>query len=122
MFKLFFCLDSFHITTSATHSTVMAWAVNSIFRRTLDLIDGQDDFSQHTQRQHRKHYLSGMHEPFFPTPDQQAIFQKYFPSYLSLLPQGQEAFLRQQTMKTPVHIKPLAECPVKLDFQKARPL
>src|SRR5579864_3140443 len=118
---LFSYLDS-RIVVVIADLAILALAISSIFGRVKDHIDGRDDFSQHTQRQRRKHYLSGMHEPFLPTPDQRAIFQKYFPSHIPLLPQDKETFLQQQTIKTPVHIKPLAACPVELDFQQARRL
>lgn len=77
----------------------------------LDHVKGEDEFSKHTNKQHWKYLFSGMHEPYIPTEIQVERFKKNFPQLIHLLSDSQNTIGH-----TPVKIRPLSECPVKMDF------
>jgi hypothetical protein len=88
----------------------------NISSRYRDHIQGDDTFSQHTRQQQKKHLLSGMHEPFITNnTDQLEIFQKHFLQYSYLFPTNVDTLKKKQSLKTPVQIKSLSECPIKSD-------
>ncbi|PJD90724.1 MAG: hypothetical protein CK424_08635 [Legionella sp.] len=94
-------------------------AVPQMVRRFEDTVQGKDGFSQHTRLEHAAHYISGMHTPLMPTQAQQAHFRKHYLEHVHLLPTKLDEFRRQQSLKTPVKIKALSECPKVLPYDNA---
>jgi hypothetical protein len=89
-------------------------------RRFYDQVDGTrsgDAFAQHTLKQHRAHLFSGMHEPYIPSPEQQAFFLKHFPQHSHLLPRSLEEFQQQQALKSVVRIASLKDSPFVSEFK-----
>ena len=91
--------------------------IATITRRYTDQVKGKDPFSEHTRKQHKKRFISGMHQPFIADKHQQCLFQKHFSEFSHLLPISVEVFRKKQALRTPVKIKSLANCPVKLSFE-----
>lgn len=87
--------------------------------RYFDSVEGTDPFSQHTMKQHRKHPLSGMHEPFFASSEQRSLCLEHFPEHGHLLPASEDAFKQQQALKTAVRIKSLPAGLPREDFREA---
>lgn len=91
-------------------------------RRYNDTIVGQDDFSEHTKKQHLQHLFSGMHEPLMPNAEQLSIFKQFFSPFSHLLPTNLTSFKQEQALKTPVRFRPLSECSAPVNFKDAQPL
>jgi len=95
-------------------------ASKGFFQRYTDTIQGNDVFSNHVKEQHRKHFLSGMQEPFVPGDTvERAIFDANFSQYAQLLPKSREEFAQRKTISAPVYIKPLSMCPADLPRSNA---
>lgn len=79
-------------------------------------IKGTCEFSEHTRKQHQKHFISGMHTPFI-TQEKQLLdhFYEHFGQFSHLLPKSIEQLQTQQALKTPVTISRLKECPVQVN-------
>lgn len=76
-----------------------------------DHVDGVDPFSKHTNTQHRKHWISGMHEPYLPNLSQREFFNAYFAQFQNLIPPSQDEITKRCRLQSPVHIRSLVECP-----------
>ncbi len=87
--------------------------------RYSDSVEGTDPFSQHSAKQHQKHPFSGMHEPFFPSPEQREFCSAHFPEHTHLVPVSPEVFAQQQALETSVKIRSLASCPERINFEGA---
>jgi len=88
-------------------------ATNFVVHQKRQTVKGTDEFAEHTREQLKKHWVSGMHEPFI-TKDKKAIelFRQNFPELSHLLPNNVEEFQNSLAEKTPVQIRPIEECPV----------
>lgn len=93
---------------------VTAGTAINLRSRYRDQIEGNDTFAQHTREQQRKHRFSGMHEPFITTNSKELeLFQQHFSQYSYLFPKDVDTLKQRLSLKTPVKIKPLSECPIK---------
>lgn len=77
----------------------------------VDEVKGTDGFAQHTNRQQKTRFLSGMHEPYMPTAEQRAFVTRNFPEYARLLPDSMANFVLRRSLHTPVKFLPLKDCP-----------
>lgn len=102
---------------SATAGTLLG--VANLVQRYGDRIQGEDDFSQHTRKEHKTNLMSGMHGPFMPSLEQLTTFTRNFPQHAHLLPTRLDAFRRQQALKTPVKIRALSACPKILNYDNS---
>lgn len=90
---------------------MLAGAGSAVYRRYTDSVRGNTKFAMHTNEQHRKHFISGMQEPFIPVDTtERAIFDQHFSQFSCLLPQSPEDFFKRKTISAPVCIKPLSMC------------
>lgn len=92
-------------------AVVGASGLNLLLRYT-DRVVGADPFSEHSREQHKKHWISGMHEPYIPNASQKEFVKKHFSQFQHLIPFSQEALDKQYRLKSPVHMKYLTDCPV----------
>lgn len=81
-------------------------------KRYQDETKSEDAFSKHTNSQQKKHFISGMHEPYIPNSDQQALIEKHFSEFQHLIPKSLEGINAEYQLKSPVSIRKLADCPV----------
>ena len=90
-----------------------AFALYHLDNRYLDGLKGKDEFSHHTEQQHKKNRFSGMHQPYIPNKEQQELFMQHFPEFAHMLPRSLEEFQKQQALQTAVKIEPLKNCMIK---------
>ncbi len=95
------------VTVSATGC--VAYALGARF---CDSVQGDDAFARHTREQMNEHMFSGMHKPFIASTSQQEFFQTYFPHYSHLLPRSSEELSEMRSIKTPVEMCTLSDCPL----------
>lgn len=86
----------------------------NLWMRYADRVTGDDPFSQHSRAQHKKHWISGMHEPYIPSAAQQALIQKHFSQFQHLIPSSEDSIRRDYSLKSPVHLRHLSNCPVDI--------
>lgn len=97
----------------ATAAAASVSAATFVGHQRRQKISGSCEFSDHTRTQHQKHFLSGMHEPFITKRKKELeLFHQHFPELSHLLPDSVEKLKQQHAVKTPVKIRPLAECPL----------
>ncbi len=113
----------FTAAAAVTGAAATASAVSFLVHQSRQEINGTDEFSEHTRRQHRKSagkFLSGMHSPFI-TEDPEVLeaFHKHFSEFSHLLPKSVEDLRAQQVLKTAVVIRPLSDCPVSMSLDTA---
>lgn len=71
-------------------------------------VRGSDDWSKHTSMQHTAHFISGMHEPYFPSDNQRVFLSKHFSKNNFLIPSSKVDFLNRKNIQTSVKILPLS--------------
>lgn len=84
-----------------------------LWNRYSDHVEGDDSFSLHTNVQHKKHWISGMHEAYLPNSIQSEFIDHHFSQFKHLIPSSQDEVVKQCTIKPPVQIRHLSECPNK---------
>lgn len=84
----------------------------SLWIRYEDHVTLSDPFSKHSNVQHKKHWLSGMHEPYLPNGTQMEFITQHFEQFQHLIPPSYENVNYQCKLKTPVHIRRLSNCPL----------
>jgi hypothetical protein len=97
---------SFRVLISAGVGGVTA---NTLYRY-FDSVKGKDGFSEYLNKQHQKHFLSGMHEPYIPnnSDPHRAVFENHFSKYNALMPVSHEEYQARKTITASVVIKPLS--------------
>lgn len=90
----------------------IAAGIGNIAYRYVDSVKGTDEFAKHTNAEHKKHFISGMHKPFVASQDKLDRFKKYFSQYGHLVPNSVEEFQARRAIKAGVDIRPLSECPM----------
>lgn len=101
----------FRIGSGICASIVGGTALVNITQRYTDTVEGKDPFSLHTAEQQKKHFLSGMHEAYFPNTEQRKFVETHFPQFSYLLA-DREKFEKEQFVETTVKIKSLWDCPL----------
>jgi hypothetical protein len=85
----------------------------NLWMRFTDHVKGEDSFSQHSNIQHRAHWISGMHKPYIPNASQRELITQHFSQFQHLIPFSPEDVEKQCNLKSPVHLRFLADCPLK---------
>ncbi|CAF3626750.1 unnamed protein product [Rotaria socialis] len=82
-----------------------------------DNVQVNDAFSSHTSQQQKKYLFSGMHDPFVTTNlHELERFHKHFSQFSSLYHENSDILKQKFSLKTPVKIRPITECPVKFQL------
>ncbi len=92
-------------------ASVAAVAGANLLYRYNDSVSGTDRFAQHTNEQHKRRFVTGMHQPFMPNGDQYNKFMSLFPEFNHMLPRDLDHFQSRRVIHTPVGFKPLSDCP-----------
>lgn len=84
----------------------------NLWMRYTDRVEGDDPFSQHSRVQQKKHWISGMHEPYIPNALQRKFVEEHFPKFQCLLPRSLNEIDQQSRLQSAVQLEYLAKCPV----------
>lgn len=85
--------------------------INFAFRYT-DTVQVNDEFSMHARQQQLKHLISGMHDPFITSNSKEIeLFNQHFSQFSFLFYKNLDTIKEKFALKTPVKIRPMAECP-----------
>ncbi|CAF1635629.1 unnamed protein product, partial [Adineta ricciae] len=84
--------------------------IAKLHSRYNDTIEEHDEFSIHTNEQHKKYFISGMHHPFLTNDIQQlALFHKHFARYEFLIGNNLDEIKEKHALKTPVYIQSMKD-------------
>ncbi|HVT61871.1 MAG TPA: FAD-dependent oxidoreductase [Legionellaceae bacterium] len=102
-----------------TTAITSALAVINFAQRYNDSVKSTGRFPEHTQEEHKKNLLSGMHEALMPTEKDHHYCKQHHPNSHHLLPSHLDTFRQQQALKTPVKIKKISDCPKVLNYENS---